>query len=66
MGRLNKQIDEILIYRRWLLSILHVQSFKGAAYDAVHCLVVAEVRERLAVSKHQHKSFMWRDLISGS
>jgi len=48
------------------LSILDVQFFKGADSDTDNCLVVAKVREKLAVSKHQHRSFMWRDLISGS
>jgi len=54
------------MYRRWLSSILHIQSLKGADCDTDHCLVVAKVRERLAVSKRQHRSVMWRDLISGS
>jgi hypothetical protein len=28
--------------------------------------VVAKVRERLAIVKKQHRSLMWKDLISGS
>jgi len=40
-----------LIDRRWHLSILDVRSFRGADCDADHYLVVAKVRERLAVSK---------------
>ena len=33
------------------MSILDVQSFRGADCDIDHCLVVAKVRERLAVRK---------------
>jgi hypothetical protein len=40
-----------LIDRRRHSSILDVQSFRAANYDADHYLVVAKVRERLAVSK---------------
>jgi hypothetical protein len=40
-----------LIDRRWHSSILDVRSFRGADCDIDHYLVVAKVRERLAVSK---------------
>jgi hypothetical protein len=40
-----------LIDRRRLSSILDVRSFRGADCDTDHCLSVAKVRERLAVSK---------------
>jgi hypothetical protein len=40
-----------LIDRRWHLSILDVHSFRGADCDTDHYLVVAKLRERLAVSK---------------
>jgi hypothetical protein len=40
--------------------------FRGADCDTDHCLVVAEVRERLALSKLGHRSLRWKDLISGS
>jgi hypothetical protein len=43
MGRLNNQIDHILIDRRWHLNILDVWSFI-ADYDTDHYLVVAKVR----------------------
>jgi len=39
------------------LSILDVQSVRGADCDNDHCLVVAEVRERLAVSKQATQKF---------
>ena len=39
------------------MSILHVQSFRGADCDTDHCLVVANVRERLAVSKEATQKF---------
>jgi hypothetical protein len=40
-----------LIDRRWHSSIHDVCSFRGADCDTDHYLVVAKVRERLAVSK---------------
>ena len=50
-GKTHNQIDNILIDRRQHSSILDVRSFRGAERDTVHYLVVAKVRERLAVSK---------------
>ena len=50
-GQTHNQIDHILIDRRWHSSILDVRSFKGAECDTDHYLVVAKVRERLAVRK---------------
>jgi hypothetical protein len=47
MGRLTT----ILIGRRWHSSILDVLLFIEADCDADRCLVVAGVRERLAVIK---------------
>ena len=49
--KMQIQIDHILIDRKWQSSILDVCSFRGADCDTDHCLVVAKVRERLAVSK---------------
>jgi len=46
--------------------ILDVRSFRGADCDTDHCLVVAKVRERLAVINKHHRSLMWKYLISGS
>jgi len=39
-GKAHSQIDHILIDRRWQLSILDVQSCKGADCDTDHYLVV--------------------------
>jgi hypothetical protein len=41
-------------------------SFSEADCDTDHHLVVEKVRERLAVRNMQHRSLMWKDLISGS
>jgi hypothetical protein len=43
--------DDVFIDRRRHSTILDVRSFKRADCDTDHYLVVAEVRERLAVSK---------------
>jgi hypothetical protein len=50
-GKRHNQINHVLIDRRWHSSILAVQSFRGANCDTKQYLVVAKVRERLAVGK---------------
>jgi hypothetical protein len=50
-GKTHNQIDHILIDRRRQSSILDIRSFRAADCDTDHYLVVANVRERLAVSK---------------
>ena len=51
VGKAHCQIDHMLIDRTCHSSILDVRSYRGADCDTDHCLVVAEVRERWAVSK---------------
>jgi hypothetical protein len=46
-----KLIDQVLVDRRRHSSILDVRSFRGAVCGTDRYLVVAKVRERLAVSK---------------
>jgi len=50
-GKTHNQIHHILIDRRFHSDILDVRFFSGADCDNDHYLVVAKVRERLAVSK---------------
>jgi len=51
------QIDHVLIDRIWHLSVLDVRSFRGADCDTDHYLVIAKVRERLAVGKQAAQRF---------
>jgi len=65
VGKTQNQIDHILIDRRWHSSILDILYFTEADCDTDHCLVVAQVRERLTVSKQAAKKFEG-ETISGS
>jgi hypothetical protein len=50
-GQTHNQIDYVLIDRRRHSRTVHVRFFRGADCDTDHYLVVAKIRERLAVSK---------------
>jgi hypothetical protein len=50
-GNIHNQIDRILIDRRRHSSVLDVRSFRAADCDTDRYLVVAMIRERLAVNK---------------
>ena len=51
VGKTHNQIDHILVDRRRHSSILDVRSFRGADCNTGNYLVVAKLRERLAVRK---------------
>jgi hypothetical protein len=60
----HNRIDRVLIGRRRHSSILDVRSFRGAACDTDSYLVVAKVRERLAVSERAARKINTRDSMS--
>jgi len=55
---IHNQRDHITTDRRWHSSILDVRSLRGADCDTYHYLVVAKVRERLAVNKQAAQKFV--------
>jgi hypothetical protein len=60
-GKSHNQSEHILIDRRRHSSILDVRSFRAADFDTDHYLMVAKVKERLAVSKQtMHRVHMQR------
>jgi len=56
-GQTHNQIDHVLIDRKWHSRILDIRSFRGADCDTDHYLVVAKVRERLALRKQAAQKF---------
>jgi hypothetical protein len=56
-GKTHNQTDNISIDRRWHSSVLDVRSFRGTDCDTDHYVVVAKIRERLAVSKQAAQTF---------
>ena len=56
-GNIHNQIDYMLIDRRGQSSILDVRSFREANFDTHHYLLVAKLRERLAVNKKAAQKF---------
>jgi hypothetical protein len=56
-GKIHNQIDHFLVDRLRHSSVLDVRSFGAADYDIDHYLVVAIVREKLAVNKQRSQRF---------
>jgi hypothetical protein len=56
-GKTHNQVDHIFIERRRHSCILDVRSFRGADCDTDHYLVVAKLRERLALRKQVAQNF---------
>jgi len=56
-GKTHNQTDHVLIDTRWHSSVLDVRSFRGADCDTDQYLVIAKVRERLAVGKQATQRF---------
>jgi hypothetical protein len=61
----HNQTDHIWMDRKWYSGILDILSFRGADCGTVHYVVVAKIRQLLAVSKLAAKTFVVEDLISG-
>jgi hypothetical protein len=56
-GKTHNRIDHILVDRRRHSNVLDVRSFRAADCDSDHYLVVAKVKERLAVNKQRSQRF---------
>jgi hypothetical protein len=56
-GKTHNQIDHILVDRKRHLNVLDALSYRAAVCYTDHYLVVANVRERLAVNKQRSHRF---------
>jgi hypothetical protein len=56
-GKTHNQIDHILVDRRRHSNVLDVRLLRAADCDSDHYLVVAKVREKLAVNKQRSHRF---------
>jgi hypothetical protein len=56
-GKTHNQIDHIPVDRQRHSNVLEVRSFRAADFDSDHYLVVAKVKERLAVNKQRSHRF---------
>jgi hypothetical protein len=63
-GKTHNQIDHNSTERRQHSSVLDIRSFRGADCDTDHYLVVAKVRERLAVSKTNNAQVSYGEVQS--
>jgi endonuclease/exonuclease/phosphatase family metal-dependent hydrolase len=57
-GKTHNQIDKILVERRKHQNVLDARSFRASDCDSDHYLVVAKVREKLAVNKQRSQRFL--------
>jgi len=55
-GKTAKKLDHVMIDRRWQSSERMCEVSGGAECDTVHYLVIAKVREKLAVGKQATQS----------
>jgi hypothetical protein len=62
--KMHNKINHILIDRRRHSSIIDVRSFKAADCNTDHYLVVAKIRERLAVSKQKTQRVSAKESLS--
>ena len=56
-GKTHNQIDHVLTDLSWHSCVLDLRRFRGADCDTDHYLVIAKVREKLAVGKQAAQRF---------